>query len=166
MTLLASIMMEVQSLLFLVIPFSEWRPSLSIPMVLYLGLYDSTTTRGAVLSFIIGYLWDLFSGGLMGLYTFLSVGVYVISRIVGVRLFLRGAIFHILITFGVTLLSSGAIVVLIFIFTQKIESFATLISTAIPRAILSAALAPFIFWIMHRIYSLRSLRRREEFTGI
>jgi len=166
MTIIAGIiLLEIQSLIFLVLPFHELRPEFIIPIVLFLGLHESSTTRGAILSFILGYLWDMFAGSPMGLYTFISVGVFVISRVVGIRIFHRGAIFHVLLTFGVTLVSSGVIVLLRFIFAQHVEEAGTLFAIVLPRAVITAAVAPFLFRMMNRIFHPRTARRREEALG-
>lgn len=159
-------LLEVQSILFHFLPFPDWRPSFPIPIVLYLGLYDHKTTRGALLSFFIGYLWDIFSGGLMGLHTFILVVVYYFSRVLGVRLFLRGSLFHAIITFGVTLFSSGVIVLISLVFTQNVPNMVTLIYTVFPRSILTTILAPFLFIFLHNTYYPRVTGRREEFVGI
>jgi len=163
---IGAISLEVQSLLFHVLPFHDWRPEFVLPMVLFLGLHDPSTGRGVILSFLLGYLWDMFAGSPMGLYTFISVTVYVISRVVGVRIFLRGALFHVFLTLGVTLVSSSVIVLLRFIFGQQVEEVGLLGKIVLPRVMMTAAVAPFMFKMMYQIYLPKVTRRREEPLGV
>ena len=163
--MLGGLLLELQSVLFQIIPLHEWRPAFVLPMVLFLGLHDSSTTRGAILSFLLGYLWDMFAGSPMGLYTLMAETVYVLSRLVGVRLFLRGALFHVVLTLGVTLVSSGVIVILRIVFGQRIEEVKPLAFMVFPRVLMTAAVAPFIFRMMYRLYLPKIARRREEALG-
>lgn len=51
------------------------KPDFTIPLVLYISL-SQTQARGCVLVVWIGFLMDLFSGGVMGLFLFLRTLLY------------------------------------------------------------------------------------------
>ncbi|HTJ80975.1 MAG TPA: hypothetical protein VL400_04605, partial [Polyangiaceae bacterium] len=48
-------------------------PSLLLPLVVFMGVHEYSIARGAALSFVLGYLLDLFAGSPVGLFTFISV---------------------------------------------------------------------------------------------
>src|ERR1043165_1882657 len=61
-------------------------PSLVLPLVVFLGVHELSMARGALLAFGIGYLEDTLSGAPIGLFTFVSVAIWWLARVAGVRL--------------------------------------------------------------------------------
>src|SRR5512140_1039349 len=61
-------------------------PSLVLPLVLFLGVHEHSMARGAILTFVLGYLLDLLAGAPIGLFTFIYVSIWWLARITGVRL--------------------------------------------------------------------------------
>ncbi len=71
----------VQSILGSVLTIHPFSPHLLLPIVLYVGVApDVPLVRGAFVSFLLGYLLDLFSGNLMSLQTFICVATFVLAR--------------------------------------------------------------------------------------
>ncbi len=61
-------------------------PSLLLPLVVFMGVHEYSMARGAALSFTLGYLLDVFAAAPTGLFTFITVATFVVSRAAGVRL--------------------------------------------------------------------------------
>lgn len=164
--LLGFSLLVVQSTVTAFASFHPFSPNLILPIVIYLGVAaDVHVARGALLSFLLGYLHDLFCGNLMGLQTFVMVATFLLARGAGLRLFLRAPIFQVLLTFVVGLLSGGAAVALRAIFeTPAPFPAGTAVdlarSLAAPSLVTSLA-APLVFAAMQRVATV-SVRRRED----
>src|SRR5258708_7591887 len=61
-------------------------PSLTLPLVIFLGVHEASMTRGALLAAGLGYALDLLASAPIGLFTFVSVSIWWLSRVAGVRL--------------------------------------------------------------------------------
>jgi rod shape-determining protein MreD len=130
-----------QSALSTLVPFHPFVPNVLLPMVLYLGVTpDVTLVRGSTLAFVLGVLADELTGAPLGLDTFLFVAAFLLTRVAGLRLFLRGVPFQIAATTGIAMVASGAMLALCAIFEQG-EAF----PLAMPPAGLPGALAESLF---------------------
>jgi rod shape-determining protein MreD len=64
------------------IPLHQVAPNLLLPIAIFLGVsHEVHISRGAILSFVLGYLLDAFCGSPMGLYTFTLVATFMASRL-------------------------------------------------------------------------------------
>lgn len=107
----------LQSGLSVVLPLHPAVPLVLLPMALYLGVTpDVQLLRGAVLSFGLGVIADEVSGTPLGVQTFVLVATFMLSRVAGLRLFLRGVAFQMVATFGISLVASGSMLALTAIF--------------------------------------------------
>ena len=70
----------VQATIFSYLPGGRIKPDLLLIVVLYVGFF-LPPTEGGVLSFLLGYLADLFSGPVMGLFTFTRVVAWFLSKL-------------------------------------------------------------------------------------
>ncbi len=147
-------------------PFS---PNLLLPVVIYLGVsHDVGLVRGGMLSFVLGYLLDSFTGSPMGLHTFVLVATYMLARGAGLSLFLRGPLFQIGLTFAVSVIAGGTILALRAIFERPAAFdagtvFDTVLTLVAP-ALTTAALAPLVFIAVRRVDQL-ALRRATRTTA-
>jgi rod shape-determining protein MreD len=163
--LLAFFLLVVQSTFAHLVPLDIIVPSLSFPIVLYMSLHDYNTAHGVLISFAIGYLMDAFAGSPMGLHTFVTVAIFLISRMATLKLFLQGWIFEILLTFLLALISSFLILTLRAIFDEDFSSLLIHLKIVTFRAGASAVVAPVVFRIMDRIEKLTPHRRGEGMIG-
>jgi rod shape-determining protein MreD len=138
-----------------------------LPVVIFLGVsHDVHIVRGASLSFVLGYLFDSFTGSPMGLMTFVLVATYILARFAGLRFFLRGPIFQIILTFLVGLLTGGTVLALRAIFETPAPfpagtALDTSLVIVIP-ALTTAIISPVIFAAVRRIESVATRRREEK----
>lgn len=127
------------------VPWDMAVPNASLAVVLYMGLHDYNVSKGVLISFALGYLMDVFAGSPMGLFTFVTVAVFLISRVAALRLFLQGWIFEIILTFFLCLVASGLVLFVRALFDQDFVSLLTHLKIVVSRALVTALVAPFVF---------------------
>ncbi|MDJ0762349.1 MAG: rod shape-determining protein MreD [Myxococcota bacterium] len=162
MILLAFLLLVVQATFAHLVPWDMLVPSLSLPLVIFLGLHEENLSRGALVSFAVGYLSDVFAGSPMGLHTLVTVAVFLISRVAALRLFLQGWIFEIVLAFLLALLSSMFILGIRALFDQDIGSLLIHLKIVTSRAAATAVAAPVVFRITAGIEKVAPKRRAGE----
>lgn len=160
--LFAFILLILQSTFAHLLPWDMFVPSLGLPIVLYMGLHDFNAARGALISFAVGYLTDVFAGSPMGLHTLVTVAIFLISRVAALRLFLQGWIFEIVLTLLLTLVSSVLILGLRALFDQDLGSLLIHLDIVTSRAVATALVAPVIFRMTGWIEKTTPRKRGSE----
>jgi rod shape-determining protein MreD len=187
------LLLIVQSAIAAHIALHPLTPNLLLPIVIFLGVQPEVgLLRGALISFVLGYLLDEFCGSPMGLQTFVLVATFMVARGAGIRLFLRGALFQVGLVFTASILAGGTILALRAIFSQPdpfplqmpaggvagdivmfvtgtsledaplIGSVVGMTFMLIGSALITALFAPAIFSVTRRIDALRTRRRDTE----
>ncbi len=128
-------------------------PSLLLPLIVFMGVHEHAVVRGALLSFALGYLLDVFSSAPVGLYTFSSVAIFVVSRVAGVRLAAQTVLTKVLLAFSFSLLEGVIIVVLTAIFGGDASRPRALAALLLPHALSTALLAPLVFSMAQRVHA-------------
>jgi rod shape-determining protein MreD len=165
------VLLVVQSTITAVFPLHPFSPNLLLPVVIFLGVSpDVHIVRGVVISFLLGYLLDIFSGNPMSLATFLLVAMFLVARGAGLRLFLRGPAFQVALTFVATLVAGGASYALRAIFERPAPfpvdaPFTTALALFGP-AIATALAAPLVFAAVQRIDALSTTRREDAGASV
>ena len=62
------------------LPIGGASPSLLLPLIVFMGVHEYSMARGAALAFFLGYLLDVFAAAPVGLFTFITVTTFVVSR--------------------------------------------------------------------------------------
>jgi rod shape-determining protein MreD len=145
-----------------IIPFDIFIPNLSFPIVLYIALHDYNASHGVVLAFAIGYLTDIFAGSPMGLHTFMTVAVFLVSRVAALRLFFQGWFFEIILVFVLACLSSMILLLIRALFDKDFGSLLIHFKIVVSRAGATAIFAPLIFGITGWIDRVIPRRRRGK----
>ena len=140
-------------------PIDLFVPNAALSIVLYMGLHNYNASRGALISFAIGYLTDTFAGSPMGLFTFVAVAAFLISRVASLRLFLQGWFFEIVLTFFLTLIASLLILGLRALFDRDFGSLLTHLKIVVSRAAATAVVAPLVFRGMAKIERASAKRK-------
>jgi rod shape-determining protein MreD len=128
-------------------------PSLLLPLVVFMGVHEYSMARGAALSFTLGYLLDVFIGAPLGLFTFITVATFVVSRAAGVRLAAQTLLTKIALAFVFAFFQGILIVVLTAIFgvdPARPRSLAVLVP---PFAVSTALFAPLVFSLAERVHA-------------
>ena len=68
------------------VPLAGIMPNLILPLIVFMGVHEYSVVRGAMLAVALGYALDMFAGAPVGLFTFITVAIYVLSRAAGERL--------------------------------------------------------------------------------
>lgn len=154
-------LLVLQSTFAHLVPLDHLVPNAALTVVLYMGLHDYNASRGALLSFAIGYLMDSFSGSSIGLYTVVAVAVFLVSRVAALRLFLQGWLFEILLSFFLALLASALLLVLRLLFDEDFGSLLLHLKIVVSRAVATAVVAPLVFRAMGLVERATAGRRGE-----
>lgn len=126
-------------------------PSLVLPLVVFLGVHELSMARGALLAFGIGYLEDTLSGAPIGLFTFVSVAIWWLARVAGVRLTAQTALPRMSLAFGFCVIEGAMVLILLAIFGDDTRRPIEVGSVVIPRALATALFSPPIFRLAQRL---------------
>lgn len=129
-----------------------WTPSLILPLIIFLAVYEPSMARGALLAFTFGYVLDLSAAAPIGLLTFVSVGTYWLARAAGVRLSAQTIPTQIALTFGFSLVQSLVILVLLVIFGADPQRPVEILTVVAPHALSTAVVSPVVFKIAQRLH--------------
>jgi rod shape-determining protein MreD len=127
-------------------------PSLLLPLVVFMGVHEYSIARGAALSCVLGYLLDLFAAAPVGLFTFITVATFVISRAAGVRLAAQTLLTKIALAFVFALIEGMIVVGLTALFGNDSARPRALALLVAPHAIATAVFAPFVFSLAERVH--------------
>ena len=134
------------------IPIAGVSPSLILPLILFMGVHEYSVLRGAALAFVLGYSLDVFAGAPVGLFTFVSVSTFVLSRAAGVRLAAQTILTQLALAFAFTLFEATTVLMLLAIFGRDPYAPRALTSLVLPHAVATAAVSPIVFRIAERIH--------------
>src|SRR5687767_11986015 len=126
-------------------------PSLVLPLIIYLGVYEHSMPRGAALSFGIGYAQDLLGSAPIGLFTFVYVAIWWLSRVAGVRLTAQTVLTRMSLALVFALVQSALILVLLAVFGSDNRRPIELAHIVLPHAIATALCSPLLFRIAQRM---------------
>jgi rod shape-determining protein MreD len=128
-------------------------PSLLLPLIVFMGVHEYSIARGAALAFLLGYLLDVFAAAPVGLFTFITVATFVVSRAAGVRLAAQTFLTKIALAFAFGLVEGVLIVVLTAIFGNDPARPRSLALLVPPHAISTAIFAPLVFSVAERVHA-------------
>jgi rod shape-determining protein MreD len=155
----------VQSNLFRVIGhlrIAGITPSLVLPLIVFMGVHEYILWRGALLAFGIGYLLDVFAAAPLGLFTFTSVAIFVVSRGAGVRLAAQTLLTKIALAFAFSLLEGIIVIILTAIFGDVVARPRALAALVLPHALATALCSPIVFSLAERVHEATVTVPRPE----
>ncbi len=127
-------------------------PSLILPLVIFLGVHEPSMARGAGLAFALGYLLDIFASAPIGLFTFVMVVVWLVSRGAGVRLTAQTVLTRMSLAFVFSIVESAVVLTLLAIFGADTKRPLEIGTVVLPRAVATALFAPLIFHIAQKLH--------------
>lgn len=155
--LLGLVLIALQGEMYLVLgPLAAkgFRPSLLVPLLVFLGVTETNLALGACVAFLLGYVLDVVGGAPIGLYTFSSVATVALARIAGFRVVTRGGFARALLAGGFAALGSVIVLVLLAIFGKSPYVPRAMAKLVIPHAIATAVVAPIIYRIAAKVQAL------------
>jgi rod shape-determining protein MreD len=145
----------LQSNLYRVLQFTNLNgltPSLVLPLVLFLGVHEHSMARGAILTFILGYLIDLFAGAPIGLFTFIYVSIWWLSRITGVRLTTQTWLARVSLGFIFTIVEAAMVLILLAVFGSDTRRPLEISRSVMAHAASTALLAPIVLQLALKLH--------------
>lgn len=126
-------------------------PNLVLPLIVFVGVHEPSASKGALLSFAIGYFEDLIGIAPVGLYTFVSVSVWWLSRIAGVRLTAQTWLTRVTLGFVFSVIQGALLLVLLAVFGSDNRRPLELFSVVLPQGLSTALFAPLVFRLAQRL---------------
>ena len=128
------------------------RLEISLILVVYAGLHMDVV-KGGVLSFVMGFLLDCMTSLIPGLFTFIYMVIFLVSKSVSCRFYPENITFVILFTFICTF-SEGIIIFLIYQFMFGVNILNNILNTYLLQSLAIAVLAPVCFTLFYRLEAL------------
>jgi rod shape-determining protein MreD len=126
-------------------------PSLVLPLIIFLGVHEPSMPKGAMLSFALGYAQDILSGAPVGLFTFVSVAIWWLSRVAGVRLTAQTALPRMSLALLFALVQSAIVLILLAVFGNDSQRPVEIGTIVVPHALSTALCSPIMFRIAQRL---------------
>lgn len=124
-------------------------PDLLLIICVYLGLHQHSIF-GAVGAFLLGYLQDAFSGGVVGLNAFGMCLVFTVVYLTSRRLWVDNALSRVVVVFLASVIKTTAILGLVAVFMSVDNLWRTILSYLLIDAALAAIISPAVFAILSR----------------
>ena len=144
------------------VPLAGIMPNLFLPLIVFMGVHEYSVVRGAMLAVALGYALDMFAGAPVGLFTFITVAIFVLSRAAGVRLAAQTILTQLALAFGFALFESTTVIMLVAIFGRDPHSPRALLSLVLPHATATAIVSPLVFRIAERLHQATITVPRPE----
>lgn len=137
-------------------------PSFVLPLVIFLGVHETSMARGSLIAFSLGYATDLLGCAPIGLFSLLAVALWWLARIAGVRLTAQTWWTKAALAFAFSLVESVLVLVLLAIFGADPQRPLEIASVALPHATATALGSLVIFPLAQRIHQGAALSRSFE----
>jgi rod shape-determining protein MreD len=134
---------------------TEMRPSLLVPLLVFLGVTETNLALGAGVAFLLGYVLDVVAGAPIGLHAFTSVATVALARIAGLRIVTQGGWARALLAGAFAAFGAVVALVLLAIFGRPYVPRA-LLRLVIPHALATAVVAPLVYRLAEKTQALAS----------
>jgi rod shape-determining protein MreD len=126
-------------------------PSLLLPMVVFLGVYEPSMAKGAALSCAMGYAQDILATAPIGLFAFVHVVIWWLSRVAGVRLTAQTWFTRASLGFAFALVQSAVVLIMLAVFGTDNRRPVSMASVVLANAVTTALLSPALFRLAQRL---------------
>ncbi len=138
----------VLDLLFL----GKIRLEISLILVVYAGLHMDIV-KGGTLSFVMGFLLDCMTSLIPGLFTFIYMVIFLVSKSVSFRFYLEEITFIIIFTFICAFLE-GIIIFFVYQFMFGVNILNNILNTYLLQSLAVAVLGPLCFALFYHLEAL------------
>jgi rod shape-determining protein MreD len=126
-------------------------PSLLLPMVVFLGVYEHSMVKGASLAFAMGYMQDVLATAPIGLFAFVHVAIWWLSRVAGVRLTAQTWFMRASLGFIFALVQSAIVLIVLAVFGTDNRRPVAMATVVLGNAVTTGLLAPALFLLAQRL---------------
>jgi rod shape-determining protein MreD len=165
----AYLLLILETGLSTLVPLYGLAPNLMLPIAIFLGVSAEVhILRGALTSFVLGYLLDSFCGTGMGPQTLVLTATFMVARGAGLRLLPQGRAMQVIICFMMALTFGATVFALRAIFEQSTDTddFAqgagTTFGSLIKSAAATALLSPVVFVAIARVEAFGGFKRERR----
>lgn len=134
------------------LPLVGATPNLILPLVVFLGVHEHSMTRGAILTFILGYLLDLLAGAPVGFFTFVHVACWWMARVAGVRLTAQTWLTRVSLGFVFSIVEAAITLILLAVFGSDTRRPVEIAAVVGPHALSTAVVAPIVFRLAQKLH--------------
>ena len=158
---LGILFLTLQTTLLRSLPVQRIRPDIVLILTLYLGL-SYPLISGGILAFFMGYLMDLFSGNVLGLYTFSRPLIFYIAQLFKGRFYLEGILSQFLFVFLSALVEGLLILVLLNGLNPNPlgNLYPMLFTVLLPQSFFTGLITPILFFLLNKDSLLLSDQKR------
>lgn len=146
------LLLTIQITVFDILFFGKAGLEVSLILVVYAGFHLSVA-RGGILSFILGFFLDCITGVVPGFFVLNYMLIFLISKVVSLRVYGGGMIFTAGFTF-VCALSGKLLTALMYEVLYGISVFYDILNVAFLQAVVTGVSAPAFFVLLYRLEGL------------
>jgi len=148
---LGVLLLTLQTTLLTSLVIRRIRPDLVLILTLYLGL-SYPPVSGGILAFFLGYLMDLFSGNVFGLYTLSRPLIFYIAQIFKDRVYLESFLSQFLFVFLSALVEGFLLLILLNGLNPNPlgNLYPLLLTVLLPQSISTGLMTPILFPLFRR----------------
>ena len=159
--LLGIVFLSLQTTILNFSPFIPVKPDLIIIMVAYLGIFQGSV-RGVFLAAILGYLTDTLSGSIIGLFTFLRIITFFLTKLACENLYLKNTFSQIILIIMLSIIDGILLLSTLYAF-GSVENLWGFVARLLPfQAVLNGMFGPLIFLILNKTELLLEPQRTAD----
>jgi rod shape-determining protein MreD len=164
----AYLLLILETGLSTLVPLYGLAPNLMLPIAIFLGVSAEVhILRGALTSFVLGYLLDSFCGAGMGLQTFVLTATFMVARGAGLRLLPQGPAIQVMLCFVMAMTFGAAVMALRAIFEQSadedfIKGAGVALGSLLKSSAATALLSPVVFALTARVEAFGGFKREKR----
>jgi len=148
-TLVALLAVVLQTSVLPVLRVGRETADLLLIICVYLGLQQHSVL-GAIGAFLLGYLQDAFSGGVIGLNAFGMCLVFTVVYLTSRRLWVDNSLSKVVVVFLASVVKTAAILALVAVFMSNEGLWRTILRYLLIDAALAAVISPAVFAVLSR----------------
>lgn len=147
--LLGIVFLSLQTTILNFSPHIPVKPDLIIIMVAYLGIFQGPG-RGLFLAATLGYLVDILSGGITGMFTFLRIATFFLTKLVCENLYLKSVLSQTILIIILSIIDGILLLSTLYLFSS-VENLWIFVARFLPlHAVLTGIFGPLIFLILNK----------------
>ncbi len=164
--LMVLVFLTLQTTLLTVAPIQRVRPDLLFILTVYFG-FSTSTVSGGLLAFFMGYLLDLFSGNVFGLYALTRPLIFFTTRLFKREFYWEGFSFQLLFVFIVAMLEGLLLfVLLVGLSPGPLRNlFPAMLTTLLPQSLCTALITPPLFFLLRKGAHFLRVKHRRTIRG-
>jgi hypothetical protein len=149
MPVFSIVLLAFQTTLFDLLFLGKIGVEVSLVLVVYAG-FSLDIAKGGILSFILGFFLDCITSVVPGLFVFIYLLIFFISKIVSFKVYAEGILFIMGFTFLCALIE-GVIIVTLYKTLYGINIFRDLSSIFLPQSLVVGIISPALFSLFYRL---------------